>query len=1199
MPLFRKQIKTIGLQFIIMISCSIHLPSWSQTSDWHLTRFTATDGLASSDISTLFQDSRHYMWIGHSAGLSRFDGYDFENFLFVGKKRLGKVYAITEDVNRTIWIGAEGGLFIYRHNDLSYVGIDSGDCKVFALAWDKNGNLLLGTDMGFAMFTTTMMRRSISHDGSAVDLKWIPVKEETSDDPIHPKHISRARDGTIFLSDRYSVYRYDGHTITQVHTITENRDYITGIVGWNENCIYISSQLSGFWKIEAQDIQQFSFSDGIGNFLTQTMNRLLYFAREGIYAFDPATEISQLLISIPEKYLDWGSCVLMDKESNIWIGTHEELLLARPDLFHDVNLPHLEGFNELFSLYENREGPLLVGGNRGRLFVTNQSKDPTSFSLWRTVFPKSEVLDIYTTNTGDTWFCSGYEGLSLLRNGQITHYTMEDGLRSNGNYKFLFTSDKELFVCGDNGISKINYGGGNRISFQKYYTREYTIVTDGIANPDGSLLLGSDHGLMEWRNDSLYNVPIVNTERNNPSITAIKRDKSDQIWLTTLGDGILMCQRSADKYVLKKKFTARNGTSSSIYLQLLLDENNIIWATGYKDIIRIEQKSENDFLISTYNSNHGFTNKSFHSAKMLQDTKGLIWMATSAGLVYWEPDLIEYSQSQPVCNLTGISYFDKKGNHTEMPIFGVNQFSHHTSFLSFNFSGLHLSDPTIVLYSYRLLGADSGWINIGDKRTVTFQSMSPGDYVFQVKSSLGSDIWSNVESYPFEVLSPWWQRVWFIFLSIVSLIGLGIMIVRRRENNILKVEAQKTEMQELKAISLQHQLEIEQILNFFATSMGEQSSIESMLWDVAKNCISRFGFEDCVIYLKDDKGDVLIQKAAWGPKTTMDDKINDPIEIPVGKGIVGSVAQSGIPEIVSDTSIDDRYLVDDKRRGSEISVPILDANTVIGVIDSEHSQKHFFTEWHLQILSTIASLITSKMDEIKAKQQARKKEMEVLKLNNDLSHSQLIALRTQMNPHFIFNTLNSVQQYILQGNVIEANKYLSKFSKLQREILNHCDHHFIFLEKEIEMLNLYLQLEQLRFDGSFAYQIDLHEDMDPDEIKIPPMMVQPFVENAIWHGLMPKRDNRKLDLLFRMIDEDILSCTIRDNGIGRKAASRMQRAIRSGPPHKSKGFSLVNERLNVLRQQYNQPFNVSITDLADKHGNPQGTQVSLIVFAGD
>jgi two-component system LytT family sensor kinase len=250
----------------------------------------------------------------------------------------------------------------------------------------------------------------------------------------------------------------------------------------------------------------------------------------------------------------------------------------------------------------------------------------------------------------------------------------------------------------------------------------------------------------------------------------------------------------------------------------------------------------------------------------------------------------------------------------------------------------------------------------------------------------------------------------------------------------------------------------------------------------------------------------------------------------------------------------------------------------------------------LQILNAIASHCADKIKKINAEEKIREKEIEVLKLNKDLATSQLTTLRAQMNPHFIFNALNSIQQYVLQGNVVEANKYLSKFSKLQREVLNNSDQDFISLEKEIEVLSLYLELEQLRFDGNFTYEIKTDTAIDDDEIKIPPMIVQPFVENSIWHGLMPKQEERWVHIRFELNNDDLLVCTVTDNGIGRDASARLKQ--NGHTQHKSKGLSLVYDRLNILRQQYGQAFEVNIKDLVDDNNVPVGTEVKLHIYTG-
>ncbi|MFT3947718.1 MAG: histidine kinase [Agriterribacter sp.] len=326
-------------------------------------------------------------------------------------------------------------------------------------------------------------------------------------------------------------------------------------------------------------------------------------------------------------------------------------------------------------------------------------------------------------------------------------------------------------------------------------------------------------------------------------------------------------------------------------------------------------------------------------------------------------------------------------------------------------------------------------------------------------------------------------------------------------------------------------------------------------------------------------------------------KIHQPIEIKPGYGIVGSVFISGKPEIVNNTAADDRYIVDDARRMSEITVPIISDGEVIGIIDSEHWQKNFYTERHLQILTTIASLCAVKIKTMVAEQHIMEKEIEVLRLNKEFATSQLTALRMQMNPHFIFNALNSVQHYMLKGDVVEATRYLSRFSKLQREILHFGSRQFISLQVEIDMLNRYLELEQNRFGDSFIYTIQTTEKIDPEEINIPPMMLQPFVENAIWHGLMPKDKDRSLHILFDLYDDDILLATLKDNGIGRAASEKLR--SNSASMHQSRGMSIVEERLSLLQQQYNKPFEINISDVTSVDGTIAGTQLALKIYIGN
>jgi tetratricopeptide (TPR) repeat protein len=202
------------------------------------------------------------------------------------------------------------------------------------------------------------------------------------------------------------------------------------------------------------------------------------------------------------------------------------------------------------------------------------------------------------------------------------------------------------------------------------------------------------------------------------------------------------------------------------------------------------------------------------------------------------------------------------------------------------------------------------------------------------------------------------------------------------------------------------------------------------------------------------------------------------------------------------------------------------------------------------------------------------------------------ALRSQMNPHFIFNCLNAINRFILGHETEAASDYLTKFSRLMRMIMNHSRHSTVTLAEEIDMLRLYLDMERLRFKDAFDYRIDLEEDLDTDEVRIPPLVIQPFVENAVWHGLMHKEERGFLSIRMR-VEGDVLTCIVRDNGIGRKRAGLLK--SKSVEKHKSMGMQITAERMALLGGPgESQPF-FAIEDLYDETGSPAGTQVTLTI----
>ena len=200
----------------------------------------------------------------------------------------------------------------------------------------------------------------------------------------------------------------------------------------------------------------------------------------------------------------------------------------------------------------------------------------------------------------------------------------------------------------------------------------------------------------------------------------------------------------------------------------------------------------------------------------------------------------------------------------------------------------------------------------------------------------------------------------------------------------------------------------------------------------------------------------------------------------------------------------------------------------------------------------------------------------------------LKSLRTQMNPHFIFNALNSVNNYIAKSDERSANRFLSEFSVLMRSVLENSEEDFIPLAKELELLKLYVKLEHSRFSDKFDYEIEVEDKIDVDAFQIPPMLLQPYIENAIWHGLRYKEEKGFLKIEIRQVTNDMLEIRIEDNGIGRKKSAELKTTNQK--KQKSKGMGNIQKRIQILNDMYKNRVEVSISDL---NNDQTGTRVSL------
>jgi ligand-binding sensor domain-containing protein len=252
------------------------------------------------------------------------------------------------------------------------------------------------------------------------------------------------------------------------------------------------------------------------------------------------------------------------------------------------------------------------------------------------------------------------------------------------------------------------------------------------------------------------------------------------------------------------------------------------------------------------------------------------------------------------------------------------------------------------------------------------------------------------------------------------------------------------------------------------------------------------------------------------------------------------------------------------------------------------SPKFFESKWFfvLIVLFAIAAtwFVIFLIQKRKRKEQALKAQVE---------QTQMQLLRSQMNPHFIFNSLSSINMYILENRSQEASEFLTTFSKLVRSILESSKLDKILLSKEIATLEWYLNLEQVRLEGAFEYDVIVDDELDVDGIYVPPLIIQPFVENAIWHGIRRDRRDGKIHVIVSQRDEDFVRIVVLDNGIGRTEA--LKQNTNKSSIQKSFGVEITRNRLTM----HHKKCALSIADIASENGEVQGTRVTIDIYIGN
>lgn len=1156
------------------------------------------EGLSDNSVNSVVRDRNGILWIGTTEGLNSFDGNRVSTYYKYQYPELGgnDILQVACDLSNRIWLRTPSNTVTMLDERRKFHSFSIGDSShkglpSYLITTRSRGLLVLKGGSHFITDDKDKNHfRHFSFPGDSII-------------PGSPRIVSRFDDDMmIYYGDnRLVVVDYSSLSILLDMPFTR----INGVTGVNKKeLLAYTVSGSSFYRISIPEKRVVATytnlldQDGkqagdLRNICRINENQFAITSRfSGVYFLDLPTQSLQRWSHDPLDqrsiggdntaniyYDSSGYLFVTTRSSGLHYFNRKQPMAVYRSYFKDENAQVFDGFIQ--AIVEDKQEVTWLG-TQDRLIKWDRKTGKTSFIDYYlpggSNLNKDETIRALLTDEKENlWVGTSRHGILVLDKNQKTVAHIHDSMPAskgalpvNWINVFCRASNGDTWVGTLRGVCRIARRSWQVENFSKHP------VLSGIGgvycnslwfDKNDRLWIGTNNGAWCYaeKEQSLRHFTTANGLSHN-RVLSFNEDDAGNIYIGTVA-GLTVLGKNGNTTIYNRSNGLRNDKCEGI----LKDEKGFLWIGNLNCVLRFDPVA-NKYAV--YEEGYGFSHAGFRMRSCYKNESGEMFWGSDKGLTYFFPSQMSDISAPLVPSINALQLSDTVIRFTA---YGALKFPYTTSSFMFLFSSGELTGGKSIQYQYHLLGYEKDWKHSVDNGQVVYSRLSPGHYSFEVKASRDGITWYEAH-YPvsFVISKPWWGQTWFrlICLAVAAgvVYGLYYYLQRRKQSR-----------------------EIQKMISYFANSGYEHSSVDDILWDICRNCVSGLGFDDCVIYLLDEERNVLVQKAAYGPKNPKAFEIANPIEIPPGKGIVGDVALSGKAGVVNDTSKDKRYIVDDEIRLSEITVPLIHEGKVIGIIDSENRQKNFFRHRHLQALQTIATLCSAKISRAMAIDAMRKSKMELMELNVKMAESKFLNLRLQMNPHFLFNSLSSIQHLIVSQQTTKAYRYLTVFSHFLRSLLKYAEKNFIPLDEELAILRMYVELESLRFDQSFSYAITVDESLANDEVLVPSLMVQPFAENAIWHGLLHKEGEKKLAISFSNNSDECLTCVIEDNGVGREKASAVRQNKISSMVHESRGIRIIEERLDLLQQKTGKPAVVQIDDLYDKDRNAIGTKVIITI----
>ena len=877
---------------------------------------------------------------------------------------------------------------------------------------------------------------------------------------------------------------------------------------------------------------------------------------------DPGDDL-QKADSVPKGGI---SCIYKDPSGTLWVGNntglHQINLIPKTGQRSEVRIRNYLSGNRVGPVKEDQAGILWIGTNNGLhsfdretgIFKSYQNDPKNIHSI------SSNDLGIWFGNTidedqeGNLWIATG-KGLNKLNRDR----TVFTSYFHNANDPYSLSSDKIYCL-------KIDKAG---ILWAGPFGKELNKVN----------LNKKAFGIRQHDPNNVKN------SLSNNQVTAIVEDSAGIVWIGTYGGGLNRWDKRTNQFIHLRRDPANpKSLKSDSITAILEDRHGHLWIGNGNVLSKLNKRTSEftHYLESTAN---------FEVFSITEDQQGLIWIGTGNGIRSFdekthELDTWYYDPKKPegISDNTAVAIFaDSKDNiwigygsrGTDKYNKKTKSFSHYThdpsdsGSISSNLVQSFYEDSKGNLW----LGSWAGGLSHFDYEKENFKTFTnkhglASTTIFSIAEDNSGQLWLGTRN-GLSRFNPATKK--FTNYDFKDGLQGNIFSAGARERGARFKGRDGTlyfggtggfnffNPAELKASSHIAPIVITQFKLFDNSVKGDHESTQIVL-DYDENY---FSFEFSSLSFSNPAKNQYAYKL---------------------EGVDNDWVYSGSRRYVAYTNIDPGTYTF-KVKGTNSDGIWNEQVTYMTVIINPP----WYRTWWAYILyillfaGLIYAFIRYRINKIRM-------QAEIVVQKHKAIELEMQALRAQMNPHFIFNSLNSINRFILQNNKAQASEYLTKFSKLVRMILQNSQASLITLESELESLELYLNLEAVRFNDHFDYKISVPKDLDISVMKVPPLILQPYVENAIWHGLMHKEEKGHLDVEVSE-ENDHLYFKISDDGIGREKAAAL--ASKSATKHKSMGLRITADRIAILRKSQTFTSPVAINDLVDTDGNAAGTEVTI------